>query len=202
LAKHYFIKRPSILQMLKFINSIPNITIKKCINLCRFLANNTGMKFIISILLLSGVFPLLSMAQSAASFPKPAILHELQTSHPDQGTVQIVEDPRIDELLARQLEVNRRNNGITGYRILIFKDGSQNSKKAAFDAKSLFLKNFPDNEVYYVYEPPESKLFVGDFRTKSEATRMKLAIEKVFPKAIIIETKINFPNLETKEDKQ
>lgn len=169
--------------------------------MCRFLAYNTGMKVIISILLLSGIFPLFTMAQSGASFPKPAILHELQVARPEQGTIQIVEDPMIEELLARQLEINRRSNGITGYRIMIFKDGSQNSKKAAFDAKSLFLKNFPDNEVYYIYEPPESKLFVGDFRTKSEATRMKLEIEKVFPKAIIVETKINFPNLETKEDK-
>lgn len=160
------------------------------------------MKFLICILLFTGLFPILSMAQSSASFPKPAILRELQASQPEQGTVQIVEDQMVDELLARHVELNRRSNGIVGYRILIFKDGSQNSKKAAFDAKGLFLKNFPNEEVYYIYEQPESKLFVGDYRTKSEAMRMKLEIEKVFPKAIIIETKINFPNLDKKEDKQ
>ncbi|NJK94773.1 MAG: hypothetical protein HC905_07525 [Bacteroidales bacterium] len=143
-----------------------------------------------------GTIPFFTQAQSSASFPKPAILHELQTSKADEGTIQIIQDSGIEDLLARHLEVNRRNEGITGYRIMLFKDGSQNSKRTAFDVKSQFLRSFPGNEVYYIYEQPESKLFVGDFRSKSEAMRMKTEIEKLFPKAIVLETKINFPKLE------
>lgn len=167
-----------------------------------FLAYISGMKYFISFVLLLGLIPVISVAQSTASFPKPAILNELQAQKPEQGTIQLVQDARIVDLLGRHLEINRRNDGITGYRILIFKESSQNSKKTAFDVKSQFLRSFPGNEVYYIYEQPESKLFVGDYRTKSEATRMKLEIEKLFSKAIIIETKINFPNMDKTEDKQ
>lgn len=160
------------------------------------------MKHIIYFILFLGSFPLFSVAQSGVAFPKPAILKDLQTPKPDEGNIQIIQDSHIEDLLARHVELNRRNDGITGYRILIFKESSQNSQKTAYEVKSQFLRNFPNTDVYYVYEQPESKLFVGDFRTKSEATRMKLEIEKLFPKAILIKTKINFPNLDKKEDKQ
>lgn len=130
------------------------------------------------------------------TFQKPAILNELQTTKPHQGSVQVIEDHRIDDLLARHIEINRRRDGIIGYRILIFKDGSQNSKEKAFEAKSRFLTNFRGYDVYYIYEQPESKLFVGDFRTKSDANKLKVEVEKFFRNAIVIETKINFPKLD------
>jgi hypothetical protein len=152
-----------------------------------------GMKHFI-ILLILGTIPVLSMAQP--SFQKPAILNELQAEKSRQGSIQIIEDNRIDDLLARHIEINRRRDGIIGYRILIFKDGSQNSKEKAFEAKSRFLTNFPGYEVYYIYEQPESKLFVGDFRTKSDANKLKVEVEKFFRNAIVIETKINFPKLD------
>lgn len=158
------------------------------------------MKYIISLLLFLGAMPLLSMAQS---YSKPAILNELKTSKTNQGTVELVQDPRIDDLLSRHLELNRRNEGILGYRILIFKEGFQNSRERATEERSRFISHFGDNiPVYYFYVQPESRLFVGDFRTKSEATRMKLEIERVFRNAVVIETKINFPKLDKLEDKQ
>ncbi len=167
-----------------------------------FQAYITEMKYIISFILFFVAFPILSMGQSTTAFPKPAILNDLQATVPEQGTVQVIQESRIEDLLARHLELNRRSEGITGYRILIFKASYQNSREKAFEEKSRFVTNFPDLEVYYIYEQPESRLFVGDFRTKSEATRMKLEIEKYFKNAIVIETKINFPKLDKLEDKQ
>lgn len=155
----------------------------------------TGMKYLITSLVL-GTISVLSMAQP--TFQKPAILNELQAAKPHQGTVQIIGDNRIDDILARHIEVNRRHEGIIGYRILIFKDGSQNSKEKAFEAKGRFLTNFRGYDVYYIYEQPESKLFVGDFRTESEANKLKVEVEKFFRNAIVIETKINFPKLDNK----
>ena len=165
-----------------------------------FQAYIIGMKHIISFFFLVAI-PLFSMAQTNATYPKPGIINDLQTSAPEQGTVQIVQEPRIDDLLARHLELNRRNDGITGYRILIFKASYQNSRERAMEERSRFISNFQGIPVYYFYEQPESRLFVGDFRTKSEATRMKLEIEKIFKNAIVIETKINFPKLDKTEDK-
>jgi hypothetical protein len=157
------------------------------------------MKQIISFIIFLGLFPLLTLAQSSASFPKPALLKDLTKSDTGQGTIEIIQDPKIEELLSRHLELNRRSDGITGYRILIFKASFQNSRERAFEEKSRFVSNFPGLPVYYFYEQPESRLFVGDFLTRSEATRMKLEIEKIFRNAVVIETKINFPKLDNTE---
>jgi hypothetical protein len=167
-----------------------------------FQAYIPGMKQIISLLLILNAISFAALAQSNVNFPKPAILQNLKTTAPEQGTVQIVQDPHIEDLLSRHLELNRRNEGLTGYRILIFKASFQNSREKAIEERSRFISQFNDIPVYYFYEQPESRLFVGDFRTKSEATRMKLEIEKFFKNAIVIETKINFPKLDKSEDKQ
>ncbi len=167
-----------------------------------FQAYITGMKQIISLLLFWGAFSLAVLAQSNVNFPKPEILQNLKNEVPEQGTIQIIQDSRIEDLLSRHLELNHRNDGLTGYRILIFKASFQNSRERAMEERGRFLSHFNDIPVYYFYEQPESRLFVGDFRTKSEATRMKLEIEKFFKNAIVIETKINFPKLDKTEDKQ
>lgn len=167
-----------------------------------FQAYITGMKQIISLLLFWGTFSLAALAQSNVNFPKPAILQNLKNEVPEQGTIQIIQDSQIEDLLSRHLELNHRNDGLTGYRILIFKASFQNSRERAMEERGRFLSHFNDIPVYYFYEQPESRLFVGDFRTKSEATRMKLEIEKFFKNAIVIETKINFPKLDKTEDKQ
>lgn len=167
-----------------------------------FQAYITGMKQIISLLLFWGAFSIVALAQSNVTFPKPAILQDLKNQVPEQGTIQVIQDPQIEDLLSRHLELNRRNEGLTGYRILIFKASFQNSREKAMEERGRFLSHFNDIPVYYFYEQPESRLFVGDFRTKSEATRMKLEIEKFFKNAIVIETKINFPKLDKTEDKQ
>lgn len=159
------------------------------------------MKFIPCILLF-GLIPLLSSAQTENTYPAPAILHDLQKTVPDQGTVQIIQDPRIEDVLGRYYELNRRNEGIPGFRILIFKSPLQNSKEKAMEERSRFISHFSDIPVYYFYVQPESRLFVGDFRTKSEAMRMKAEIDKYFKNTVIIETKINFPNLDKSENIQ
>lgn len=159
------------------------------------------MKFFVPFLIL-GFLPLLSGAQTENSYPAPAIIQELQKPAPDQGTVQIIQDPRIEEVLGRYYELNRRNDGIPGYRILIFKSPLQNSREKAMEERSRFISHFGDIAVYYFYVQPESRLFVGDFRTKSEALRMKAEIDKFFKNAVIIETKINFPKLDKLQDIQ
>lgn len=172
---------------------------KKCKFVPVFKAYITGMKHIISFVIFLGLFPLYTLAQSSASFPKPALLNDLKSSGPGQGTVELIQDAKIEDLLSRHLELNRRNEGIMGYRVLIFKASFQNSRERAFEEKSRFVSNFPGIPVYYFYEQPESRLFVGDFLTRSEATRMKLEIEKIFRNAVVIETKINFPKLDKTE---
>lgn len=166
-----------------------------------FQAYITVMKYIISLVLLTGLIPAV-FAQSGTTFPRPAILQSIQASAPDEGNIQIVQDPQIAELLSRHIELNRRNDGLTGYRILIFKESMQNSREKAFAERSKFISHFNDIPIYYFYEQPWSLLYAGDFRTKSEATRVWQEVKKYFGIAIVVETKINFPKLDKTEDKQ
>lgn len=152
-----------------------------------------GMKHFIGILLLLGIFSSALMAQSSTNSSKPAIIKDLQSNQSGKGNVHIVQDPALDDLLNRHIERNRRNDGMMGFRIRIFNDANQNNKERAQKRMSEFMRAFPELETSYLYDQPYSKVYVGYFRTKSDANKVKAEIEKQFPEAIIVETRIRYP---------
>ena len=104
-------------------------------------------------------------------------------------------DSRIDTLIQIHREENTRKGGIDGYRVQIF----QGIKDAAYQAKAKFISTHENIKVYVLFQSPDFKVRVGDFRTRSEAIRLKNAIKNEFPTGYIIDDIINFPDLE--EDK-
>ena len=61
------------------------------------------------------------------------------------------------------------------------------------------MSKFPDITSYQLYaEPGYFKVRVGDFRTKTEATKLFLLVSKEFPDAYLVPDIINFPDLNTK----
>jgi hypothetical protein len=73
----------------------------------------------------------------------------------------------------------------------------QGEKDRAYDFKSVFLRKYPDYKVYVLFKTPDFRVRVGDFRTRSEAIKLKYLIEKDFPNSFIVEDFINFPALKT-----
>jgi len=62
-----------------------------------------------------------------------------------------------------------------------------------------FMKKFPGIISYPLYaEPGYFKIRAGDFRTKTEATKLLLSIRKEFPDAYLVPDIINFPELNIK----
>jgi hypothetical protein len=107
------------------------------------------------------------------------------------GTIKVIRDENINTLFYRYVEYNRNQNSIMGYRIRIFSDSGQPAKQKALNERARFIKDHSDVSAYLVYDTPNFKIYVGDFRTKSEALKLFKQIKKEFPKAFIVNEKIN-----------
>ena len=58
--------------------------------------------------------------------------------------------------------------------------------------KTLFNAKYPDIEAYVVYEEPNFKVKIGDFRTRMEARGFVQQIKTEFPDAFVILDQITF----------
>jgi hypothetical protein len=127
------------------------------------------------------------------------------------GRLNIEQDPALDTLISRYIlgyknmeEKNGGFSGMEGWRIQIYFSSNRNAKEESSKVILEFLSRFPASEYpdlkpYIQFaQPAYYKIRVGDFRTKTEATRLFLLISKVFPDAYIVPDIINFPGLNNK----
>jgi hypothetical protein len=106
----------------------------------------------------------------------------------DSGTVVVHKDPRIDELVRKQIQINeettrdsRRN--IPGFRIQVINSTDRNK---VFAAKTRIYQEFPDLKPYLLYQAPNYKLRVGNFRTQEEAEDFEKQLARLFPSGLFI----------------
>jgi len=111
------------------------------------------------------------------------------------GKLKIVQDDKLKMQVLKHVEWHRTQKGMMGYRIRIFSDSGQPANKKASGERARFIKLFPDTESYLQFDTPNYKVYVGDFRTKSDAYAFLVKIKTEFPKAFLVEQKINFPKL-------
>jgi hypothetical protein len=108
------------------------------------------------------------------------------------GRVEIVKDNKVDELLGKHKILSEKINGVPGYRIQIFSESGTNSKTKANNVKTEFLKSFSYINVYIIFQEPNYKVRVGDFRTQLDALGFLKKVLPEFPNAFIVADKINF----------
>jgi len=124
---------------------------------------------------------------------RPSVISNITKSTNGDGKIDIIQDRRIDELMVKYIDSNVKKRSITGYRICIFSESKQEvAKKNASDTRAKFITNFPDYEAQIKYESPDWRVFVGNFRTRTDAFRLKKQIESMYPNAYIIETQIEY----------
>ena len=127
-------------------------------------------------------------------------------NNPHSGQLTIIQDPALDTLINRYIlgyknleEKNGGYSGMEGFRIQIYSSSNRNAREESGKTRAEFMSKFPDMVSYMLFaEPGYYKIRVGDFRTRTEATRLFLLISKVFPDAYIVPDIINFPELNTK----
>lgn len=114
----------------------------------------------------------------------------------------VVSDYRINTLVEKHKTWCDKRGSIKGFRIQIFFDSGNNSKSKALSAMSEFRSKHPKNEAYLMFQEPNYKVRVGDFRTRMDAQRFLHEITDDYPNAFIVkDNEINFPSLDdTYED--
>lgn len=99
-------------------------------------------------------------------------------------------DPRLHTLVNKHVDVNAHAKG-KGYRVQIY-FGSDKAK--ANEMKAKFLAQYASGiHAYEVYDVPNFKIRVGDFRTRMEAYRFLKKIRADFPSSFIVESEIEYP---------
>jgi hypothetical protein len=109
--------------------------------------------------------------------------------------LNINQDERVDILLRRHVDINKDKGKTKGFRIQIFSEAGGSAGKKAMQVKTSFLSNYPDVKADINYTAPDFKVRVGNFRTRSEALKFQKRLIKHHPHAIIVEDKIDFPEL-------
>lgn len=111
------------------------------------------------------------------------------------GKVNIVQDNQITKVIDNHLYNEGKNKGIAGYRIRIY----SNSGKQAFSdgprTQAEFESRYVGVRTHYIFDSPFHRVYVGDFRTHSEAMKFLKEIEIYFPDAFIVRSRINYPPL-------
>lgn len=98
------------------------------------------------------------------------------------GKVTYFGDPRIETLVETKRKINKKNEGIKGFRIQLY----SGDRKAANELKGKFLDENESLEAYIVYEQPYFKTRVGDFRTKIEAEKALQSLHKQYPGCFVL----------------
>ncbi len=108
-------------------------------------------------------------------------------THPEEG-ITIYKDPRLDLLIKKQVELNRKafienNRTGSGYRVLVI---NTNDRNKAMSVKSTLMTNFPDHKTYLIYQSPYFKIQIGNFKERPEADQLKKKILSFYPNGVIV----------------
>lgn len=103
-------------------------------------------------------------------------------SNAQDGKTNISVDPKIDQLLKGKRKLNTGLFLNEGYKIQIFYGNSEESKKKLQE----FKKEFKDLDGTIIFNSPNYKVWIGNFKTRIEVERAMVDIKKKYPTALII----------------
>lgn len=103
-------------------------------------------------------------------------------------TVTVEKDPRIDLLVRKQIEINEvttreSRRFVPGFRIQVM---NSPDRAKVFAAKARVFEQFPDWKPYLLYQSPNYKLRVGNFKTQEEAQDAMKQLSKIFPTGLYV----------------
>lgn len=119
-------------------------------------------------------------------------------------TVILVKDSRLDLLVAKQGQINKRTAMMTsaglykGYRLQVISTAKRDD---ANRMKTNLMNRFPDQKSYTLFQSPNFKVRIGNFLKKEDAEKYRNQISKFFPKGIyIVEDTIEYIPVEEEQD--
>ena len=91
-------------------------------------------------------------------------------------------DPKIEQLLNEKRKINSSIALNDRYKIQIFNGESEKAKKTVL----LFKQEFKDIDATIVFNTPNYKVWVGNFKTRMEAERNFAEIKKKYKNTLLI----------------
>ncbi len=101
------------------------------------------------------------------------------------GRVRVTGDVAVNQMVERHIELNTRAKTIPGYRVQIASFSGTSSKSNAFNLRTRFMTDYPHVQAYIIYDEPNFKVKVGDFRSRLEAYAFLQEIKEVYKGYII-----------------
>jgi len=112
------------------------------------------------------------------------------------STIVVLADPRIDSLIARHVRISEMKDGFDGWRVQIFSGSGNEARQAANNMRFDFLSMYPEIPAYLIYQAPNFKIRVGDFRTELDAIHLQRQLAYQFPGGFVVKDLVKFPKLE------
>jgi hypothetical protein len=109
-------------------------------------------------------------------------------------SVTFVADSRVNMLVEKNIEYNQ-TAAVNGFRINIYSESGNHSRRGAMAAKMAFSEHFPNAKSYVSFEEPYFKVKIGNFRTRLEATAALDSLKSTYPQAYVVKDKLNVKDL-------
>ena len=160
------------------------------------------MRYLCSVIFFFALFSTLGYAQPDTLSITPGISAQTAKLEEFLGKLDIRQDSRITDMLIRHSQINQKRNATDGFRLEIFFSSDTKARERAVRVKNEFNLVFPNIASYMLFQTPNFKVRVGDFRNKSEALKAKAYIASKYPNAFIVKDMIRFPELFTQSVEQ
>lgn len=108
---------------------------------------------------------------------------------------------KVDSLLARQVEFNKQEYGVRGYRVQIHFTENQNRVESE-KMRGQISRDFPEYNTYLEFKAPYFKIQVGDFINKLNAFMLLKEISKSYRGAYIVPTTVYFEEISSENKMQ
>jgi len=92
------------------------------------------------------------------------------------------QDPKFEQILSEKRKINTSLSINDYYKIQIFNGGSENAKKTLAE----FKQNFTDIDATIIFNTPNYKVWVGNFKTRVEAEHYLIEIKKKYKNILLI----------------
>lgn len=99
----------------------------------------------------------------------------------DQNTT-LNQDPKFEQLLNEKRKINTSLTVNDSYKIQIYTGGSENAKKTLTE----FKQEFKNIDATIVFNTPNYKVWIGNFKTRIEAERILANIKNRYKNVLLI----------------
>lgn len=96
--------------------------------------------------------------------------------HAQDRNITVNQDPKFEQLLNEKRKINVSNAVNDRYKIQIFSGDSEKAKKTLIE----FKQEFSDIDGTIVFNTPNYKVWIGNFKTRIEAEKNLIEIKKKY----------------------